>query len=249
MAEHHVGRRQVAVNDVREVHLGDLLSDHAHQRIWHPTRRRSACTASGIEILGGDVPCEMVYSSRRSGAVSAGASPSSSPSSSSPSASASPSAPPPSKNLTLLPSIHSIPSKPLMASTIRIPGTFTPDLHHPRFVSRDQQRGGRRRPRRGGEEGGTHRRHLSSALASPATRARVSEPSSVGWRYCLWNRCFSSTGTGTAPPSSAARAWRRALYIFCGGVSGSGAGTERRGGISTCCFCALRDEGGRRQEG
>ena len=154
MAEHHVGRRQVAVDDVREVHLGDLLSDHDHQRIWHPTRRRSACTASGIEILGGDVPCEMVYSSRRSGATSAGASPSSSPSSSSPSASASPSAPPPSKNLTLLPSIHSIPSKPLTASTIRIPGTFTPDLHHPRFGSRDQQRGGRRRPRRGGGGGG-----------------------------------------------------------------------------------------------
>jgi hypothetical protein len=42
--------------------------------------------------------------------------------------SSSPSSPDPSKNRTLFPSIHSMPSVPLAASTKRSPGTLTPQL-------------------------------------------------------------------------------------------------------------------------
>jgi hypothetical protein len=97
--------------------------------------------------------------------------------------SSSPSAPPPSNIRTLFPSIHSMPRTPSVASTIRIPGTLTPDL---RQVGASVI---------GEDTGKTHLRHRSRALASPATRARVRLASNDGCRYCFLNLCFSRIGT------------------------------------------------------
>ena len=106
---------------------------------------------------------------------------------SSSSSSSSPSAPPPRRNLTLLPSIHSIPRTPSCKSTIRTPGTLTPALHRTfkksfhdimmRSVS--------------------YLRHLSNTRASPAILALVRDTSRLGCRYCLWNRYLRSTGVAS----------------------------------------------------
>lgn len=114
------------------------------------------------------------------------------------SSSSSSSAPPGRSFLTLLPSIHSIPKIPSEASTIRTPGTFTPDLWHPTSISLPCPRGAQD----GGHQSSTYRRHFNSALASPATRDRVNNASNDGCLYCFLKRYFSKMkgASGTKDP-------------------------------------------------
>jgi hypothetical protein len=93
---------------------------------------------------------------------------------------------PPGKSFrTHCPSIHSIPSTPSDASTMRIWGTCTPDL--PESLSaKDFQYFEASRE--------TRFKHLSSVRASPETRALVRVASSCSCRYFFLNLCLISIG-------------------------------------------------------